>query len=167
MPKPPTSSRPLAIALMLFDFDGVLTDNRVLVTESGAEAVWCNRADGLGFNLLRSAGIPCMIVSTETNPVVTNRARKLRVAVVQSVADKGKAVRAICRTRKVDPASVAFVGNDLNDLPAMLAVGIRLCPSDAAREVRAICPHRLKARGGEGVVREIAAGLGARWIAKK
>jgi 3-deoxy-D-manno-octulosonate 8-phosphate phosphatase (KDO 8-P phosphatase) len=167
MPKIRTPSRPLVIALMLFDFDGVLTDNRVLVTETGAEAVWCNRADGLGFNLLLAAGIPCLIVSTETNPVVTRRARKLGVPVLQSVADKGRAVRKICRTRKINPVNVAFVGNDLNDLPAMLAVGIRLCPSDAAREVRAICTYRLKAKGGEGVVREIAAGLGTRWIAKK
>jgi 3-deoxy-D-manno-octulosonate 8-phosphate phosphatase (KDO 8-P phosphatase) len=161
-----TTHWPVKVALILFDFDGVLTDNHVWVAENGAETVCCNRADGLGFNLLRAAGIACVIVSTETNPVVTHRARKLGVPVVQSVTDKGEAVRKICRERGVDLDRVAFVGNDLNDLPAMTVTGISLCPSDAAREVREICTYVLKAKGGQGVVREIAAGLGTKWIAQ-
>jgi YrbI family 3-deoxy-D-manno-octulosonate 8-phosphate phosphatase len=154
-----TTGKPSGVALILFDFDGVLTDNRVWVTQDGAEAVCCNRADGLGFNLLREAGIPCVIVSTEANSVVTQRARKLGVPVVQSVADKSIAVRKICCDHGVDPAQVAFVGNDLNDLPAFRIVGKKLCPSDAAPEVRRICDHVLRTRGGAGVVREIAVRL--------
>jgi 3-deoxy-D-manno-octulosonate 8-phosphate phosphatase (KDO 8-P phosphatase) len=153
------------LALIIFDFDGVLTDNRVWVTEDGSESVCCNRADGLGFNLLKAAGIPCIIVSTESNLVVTQRARKLGVEVIQNVCDKGSAVRSICRERNVDPSSVAFVGNDLNDIPGMCLVGVRVCPRDAAVEVRRICTDILKAPGGGGVVREIAAGLGRRWLA--
>ena len=148
--------RPAKVALMLFDFDGVLTDNRVWVNQDGVETVCCNRADGLGFNLLRAAGIPCVILSTETNPVVTHRAKKLGLPAVQSVADKGEAVRRICRDYGVDLARVAFVGNDLNDLPAFRIVGWKLCPSDAALEVRRLCDHVLRTRGGAGVVREIA-----------
>ena len=142
--------------MILFDFDGVLTDNRVWVTQDGTEAVCCNRADGLGFDLLRDAGIRCVIVSTEANSVVAQRARKLGVPVVQSVADKSVAVRTICRDQGVNLAQVAFVGNDLNDLPALRIVGKKLCPCDAAPEVRAICDHVLRTRGGAGVVREIA-----------
>ena len=155
----------LEVALILFDFDGVLTDNRVWVSQDGAEAVCCNRADGLGFNLLRAAGIPCMIVSTEANPVVTQRARKLGVPVMQSVADKGEAVRKICCDQGVNPAHVAFVGNDLNDLPAFRSVGIKLCPCDAAPEVRRVCDCVLRTRGGAGVVHEIAVRL--KWLFRR
>jgi YrbI family 3-deoxy-D-manno-octulosonate 8-phosphate phosphatase len=151
--------------LAIFDFDGVLTDNRVWVTEKGTESVCCNRADGFGLRLLNKAGIPCVIVSTEENPVVTHRARKLGIEVFQGVADKGAAVMAICKKKGVEAARVAFVGNDLNDLPGMLLVGIRICPSDAAKEVQQICSHVLRAKGGEGVAREIAAGLGTKWKA--
>jgi 3-deoxy-D-manno-octulosonate 8-phosphate phosphatase (KDO 8-P phosphatase) len=152
----PKVRRSPLVTLMVFDFDGVLTDNRVWVTQDGVEMVCCNRADGLGFNLLRAAGIACVIVSTETNPVVTHRAGKLGIPAVQSVADKGDAVRKICRDYGVDLAQVAFVGNDLNDLPAFRIVGRKLCPSDAAPEVRRLCDHVLRSRGGAGVVREIA-----------
>lgn len=147
------------IEVIFFDFDGVLTDNRVWVFENGQEAVLCNRADGQGFNMLAAAGLKCMIVSTETNPVVTHRARKLKLPVRQGVKDKGAAVRELCRELGVDPANTAFVGNDVNDLPAMAAVGVSLCPCDAASEVRAVCDLVLKSAGGAGVVREIA----ARW----
>ena len=154
-------------ALMIFDFDGVLTDNRVWVTERGAEMVCCNRADGLGFDMLRAAGIPCLILSTERNPVVAHRAKKLRIPVAQAVSDKAQEVRNQCRARGIDPRKVAYVGNDVNDLAAMQLVGMPWCPADAALEVRRICVLTLKARGGEGVVREIARRLGLKWQSQK
>jgi len=157
--KSPKVPRSPVVALMVFDFDGVLTDNRVWVTQDGVEMVCCTRADGLGFSLLRAAGIPCVILSTETNSVVTHRAKKLGIPAVQSVADKGEAVRKICRDYGVGLARVAFVGNDLNDLPALRIVGHKLCPCDAAPEVRRLCDHVLRTRGGAGVVREIAVGF--------
>jgi len=157
-PRPATAPAPrLAIDLLFFDFDGVLTDNRVLVFDDGSEAVVCTRADGQGFRLLKEAGIKCMIVSTETNPVVTHRARKLGLPVRQSVEDKGSAVREICRQEGVALARAGFVGNDVNDLPALRIVGFSLCPRDAVPAVRQICSHVLSANGGAGVVREIAA----------
>lgn len=150
--------RPLQgkVDLIVFDFDGVLTNNRVLVLEDGREGVFCNRADGLGFDLLRAAGIQGMIISTETNAVVRHRARKLKVPVAQSVKDKGRTVLEICRKKRIDPRRMAFVGNDVNDLPALRVAGYKLCPRDAAPEVRRICDHVLRCRGGEGVAREIA-----------
>ena len=92
MPLPHISS----LALLVFDFDGMLTDNRVLVSQDGTEFVTCSRSDGLAFDILREAGVPTIIMSTETNPVVSQRASKLKVAVLQAVADKGTELTSYC-----------------------------------------------------------------------
>jgi 3-deoxy-D-manno-octulosonate 8-phosphate phosphatase (KDO 8-P phosphatase) len=157
MPRPQIKK----IDLLCFDFDGVLTDNRVWVDENGGESVVCNRADGLGFELLRKAGLHCIIVSTEKNPVVSARAKKLRLPVLQGVDDKARAVRELCRKRGLDLQRCGFVGNDVNDLSALRIVGWRICPADAAQEVRAVCDLVLRAKGGAGVVRELARRLGS------
>ena len=144
------------IILIIFDFDGVMTDNRVLVFEDGREAVFCNRADGQGISLLRRDGLKMLILSTETNAVVTARAAKLGIDVVQSCSDKRAAVVEIMQQHRVTPDQVMFVGNDVNDLDAMKSVGWPVAPSDAHASVLAIARHVTKARGGEGVVREVA-----------
>ncbi len=142
--------------LVVFDFDGVLTDNRVLVMQDGQEAVFCNRADGLAFDMFRAKGLPALILSTETNPVVAARGLKLKIPVVQGVADKGVAIEMICRERGIDLARTMFVGNDVNDLPAMARVGLPVAVSDAHPAVKANARHVLVTRGGDGVAREIA-----------
>lgn len=142
--------------LIVFDFDGVLTDNGVLVFENGREAVFCNRSDGLGFDAFRRAGIPVLILSTERNRVVAARARKLRVPCLHGIEDKATALRALCRERKMPLDQVLYVGNDLNDLAAMKLVRWPACPADAHPRIRAISRIRLKAKGGEGVARELA-----------
>lgn len=144
------------VDLLVFDFDGVLTDNRVLVMDDGREAVFCSRADGLAFDRFRARGLPVLILSTETNPVVAARGRKLRVPVVQSVADKGVAILDVCREHATSPARAMFVGNDVNDLPAMAVVGIAVAVADAHPAVTAKAHHVLATRGGYGVAREIA-----------
>lgn len=143
-------------SLVVTDFDGVLTDNRVLVMEDGREAVFCNRADGLGFDLIRARGIPALILSTERNPVVSARARKLRVEVLQAVGDKAGALRAYCARKRIRLRDVWYVGNDTNDLEVMRIVGGPACPADAHPAIRRISRWILRARGGEGVVRELA-----------
>ncbi len=145
-----------SVELIVFDFDGVLTDNRVLVFDDGREAVMCNRADGLGFDCLRAAGIPTLIMSTERSPVVSARAAKLRVPVLQAVRDKGEALMSHCSTHGIDRERVMYVGNDVNDLPAMRLVGHRIAVADSNPAVMAIATHVIAARGGEGVAREIA-----------
>jgi YrbI family 3-deoxy-D-manno-octulosonate 8-phosphate phosphatase len=147
--------RPSDIALVAFDFDGVLTDNRVLVMQDGTEAVFCNRADGLGFDILRKNGIAAMILSTEKNPVVAARAAKLKVPVLHGVEEKGQALETYCSAAGIPLARVLFVGNDINDLPAIRRAGYSLCPFDAHPAVVAACDRRLKTRGGAGVVREV------------
>ena len=143
------------VNLIVFDFDGVLTDNRVLVLEDGREAVFCNRADGLAFDILRNAGLAVLIMTTERNQLAAARARKLRVPILRAVADKGIAIDAICRERGVDPAHVMFVGNDVNDLPAMNRVGHPVAVADANPAVKEAATIVLKTRGGDGVAREV------------
>ena len=144
------------IKLIVFDFDGVLTDNCVLVFENGLEAVRCNRSDGLAFDLLRAAQIPALILSTEINEVVSVRARKLKLPVLQGKLDKKSSLIGYCAEQRIEMDSVMFVGNDLNDLSAMQAVGFPVCPCDAHPEIRRISRWILKKRGGDGVARELA-----------
>lgn len=146
-------------ALIVFDFDGVLTDNRVLVLEDGREAVFCNRADGLAFDMLRRAAIPTLILSTETNPVVSVRARKLQVPVLQSVSSKVQTLQSYCENHKIPMLSVMFIGNDINDLEVMKAVGYPVAAADAHPHVKAVARFISRCAGGEGVARDIVENL--------
>lgn len=145
-----------SVSLVCCDFDGVMTDNRVLVDQHGIESVVCNRADGLGCDLLRSAGVEVVIVSTESNRVVAARAVKLQIAVHHDCADKESTVRLMAEERGLTLSDVVFVGNDVNDVAAMRAVGWPIAPADAAPEALAIARIVTSAAGGGGVVRELA-----------
>lgn len=140
--------------LIVFDFDGVFTDNRVFVGDDGGEYVVCNRADGLGLARLRER-VDCLVLSTETNPVVARRCEKLKLDYVQGCADKWETLKAILRQRKIDPSQVAYVGNDINDLGCLENVGLAVCVADAYPEVKAVSHFVTSRRGGEGAVREI------------
>jgi len=144
------------IDLVVYDFDGVMTDNRVYLDQDGIETVVCTRADGLGVDMLRRVDLPQIIISTETNSVVVARARKLRLQALHGVADKRKALLDFCASEAYDPARVVYVGNDANDLEAMRAVAYPVCPADAHPAVRSIACMVTSAAGGEGVVRELA-----------
>ena len=146
----------LSVDLVILDFDGVLTDNRVYVFEDGREAVGCHRGDGWGIGLLRAAQIELLILSTETNPVVSARAKKLNIDCLQGCRDKATAVAQLIADRGLDPNRIVYVGNDTNDLQAMELVGHRVAPADAHMAVRSIATLVTVARGGEGVVRELA-----------
>jgi YrbI family 3-deoxy-D-manno-octulosonate 8-phosphate phosphatase len=140
---------------LVMDFDGVHTDDHALVNFQGEEFVRVSRSDGMGVARLRRAGVPQLILSTETNPVVTARANKLGVDVVQDVSDKAAAVTEWITANGLDPERVAFVGNDVNDLPAMGRVGWPVAVADARPEVKAAARIVLQHNGGEGAVREI------------
>jgi YrbI family 3-deoxy-D-manno-octulosonate 8-phosphate phosphatase len=146
------SARP---ALLVFDFDGVLTDNHVWVFANGDEAVACNRSDGLAFDILRASNVRTLILTTERHSVVLARANKLRCEVLNAVRDKASALRRYCSEAGVALNDVMYVGNDTNDLAAMRLVGWAACPSDAHPEVRRHCRVVLQSRGGAGVAREI------------
>jgi N-acylneuraminate cytidylyltransferase len=143
-------------ALIVYDFDGVMTDNRVLVLQDGSEAVLANRADGWGVGQLRHAGFQQVILSTETNPVVAARAKKLGLDVLQGSGDKRRDLMACCEVRGVALDQVLYVGNDVNDLDAMRQVGFPVAPADAHPAVLAMAKYITRARGGEGVLKEIS-----------
>jgi 3-deoxy-D-manno-octulosonate 8-phosphate phosphatase (KDO 8-P phosphatase) len=146
----------LNLDLLILDFDGVLTDNRVYVSESGEETVACHRGDGWGIKLLKDTGLEIMIISTESNPVVSARAKKLGVKCVQNCSDKNKAVRDIMSARNISLANVMYVGNDTNDQEAMISVGYPVAPADAHPDIRSIAKIITRANGGYGVIRELA-----------
>tara|TARA_Y100000588_G_scaffold238535_1_gene252237 strand:+ start:4964 stop:5485 length:522 start_codon:yes stop_codon:yes gene_type:complete len=143
------------IDVVIFDFDGVLTDNRVIIDQSGQESVVCNRADGLAFDVLRAVGLPTYIVSTETVPLAQVRGRKLQVPVLLGVKNKLEALHKLTTENDFSLKKTLYAGNDLNDYYAMKECGIRVCPADSHAEIKAISDVVLEARGGEGVAREI------------
>ena len=144
------------INLLILDFDGVLTDNKVYVFEDGREAVVCHRGDGWGIRMLQSAGIEVIILSTETNAVVSARAEKLNVACIQGCEDKASAVQSIIDARSISGDKIMYVGNDTNDIDAMKLVGHRVAPADAHPQIRTIATMVTDSSGGQGVVRELA-----------
>lgn len=144
------------IDLIIYDFDGVMTDNRAIVMQDGTEAVIVNRADGLSVDYIRKKNIPQMILSTESNPVVKARAKKLKIDVIQNCDNKKTALLKLCKEKGYDLAKVVYVGNDLNDIEAMKIVGYPIAPADAHPDIIDIASFVTKAKGGEGVVRELA-----------
>jgi YrbI family 3-deoxy-D-manno-octulosonate 8-phosphate phosphatase len=146
---------PQKVSLVVFDFDGVMTDNHAWVDQDGREAVMVNRGDGMGIGLLRKAGIPAVVLSTETNPVVTARCKKLQLPVVQGLHDKTSTLRAWLETHAVDPAGTIYVGNDINDLPCFPLVSFAVAVADSHPEVLAQADLVLACKGGQGAVREL------------
>ena len=141
--------------LLIFDFDGVFTDNRVHVNQEGTESVSCWRGDGLGLNRLRRLGIDMAIVSTEANPVVAARARKQGIRCIQGVDDKLAELRRIAEESALSLDQLAFVGNDINDLPALQAVALPIVVQDSHPDVLPHGVYRTQAPGGQGAVREV------------
>ena len=152
---PSLADRVRRLRLIAFDFDGVFTDNRVYVFEDGKEAVACSRADGIGLRAVERQGIATAIVSTETNPVVSARAKKLKIECVQSCEDKVAAVELIAERMGIGLDEVAFVGNDVNDLAVLRRVGLPIVVRDAHPAVRDVGAYRTDALGGYGAVREV------------
>jgi YrbI family 3-deoxy-D-manno-octulosonate 8-phosphate phosphatase len=148
-------SLPRQIDLVIFDFDGVMTDDRVWVDQDGRELVAANRRDGLGISSLHKAGIPMLVLSTEPNPVVSARCRKLKLPVIQGQSDKAAALIQLLEERNVDPSNVIYLGNDINDIPCFSLVGCALVVADAHPEAIAQADIVLSSPGGHGAVREL------------
>jgi|SaaInlStandDraft_5_1057022.scaffolds.fasta_scaffold11383_4 3-deoxy-D-manno-octulosonate 8-phosphate phosphatase (KDO 8-P phosphatase) len=143
------------IDALVFDFDGVLTDNKVTISQGGEESVTCSRADGLAFDVLRKLEKSVYILSTEKNPVVEIRAKKLNVPVIQGVSDKVLAIKEVVREGGYNLKNILYVGNDLNDYLVMKICGYTACPSDSHPKIKKISRHILTTKGGNGVVREV------------
>jgi len=143
------------VKLLALDFDGVLTDNRVLVFQDGREAVMCSRGDGYGFDLLRTVGLPVVVISKEGNPVVSARCEKLKLPCEQGVGNKLPVLKRYADEHQVALEDVAFMGNDLNDMECMRACGLAIAPADAQPEILRIATIVTAAAGGIGAVREV------------
>lgn len=144
------------IDLIVYDFDGVMTDNRVTVDQDGKESVTVNRSDGYGVGMIKKKGIPQIIISTEKNPVVERRAEKLSLPVIHDVADKAEILKHYLEQNNIDAKRVLYIGNDLNDREAMLMCGISCAPADAEASILKVAELVFERKGGYGVVRELA-----------
>jgi len=147
---------PIDVDAVVTDFDGVHTDDLVHLTADCTEFVTASRSDGMGVEMLRTAGIPVLVLSKERNAVVAARARKLRVESRQGLDDKAPALTEWMTEHGLDPARVAYVGNDVNDLGCFAAVGWPVAVADAHPQVAAAARIVLGRSGGRGAVRELA-----------
>jgi len=142
------------IRLAVFDFDGVFTDNRVLVFQDGTEAVFCNRSDGLGIGRLMEKGVEALVLSKERNPVVSARCKKLSLPCIQACDNKKETLLEIASEKNIPLSEISFMGNDINDIECMEIVGFPACVADAYPEVKNCAKWITKAKGGFGAVRE-------------
>ncbi|MEU3857923.1 N-acylneuraminate cytidylyltransferase [Streptomyces sp. NPDC028722] len=144
------------IDAVVLDFDGTQTDDRVLIDSDGREFVAVHRGDGLGVAALRRSGLKLLILSTEQNPVVAARARKLRVPVLHGIDRKDLALKQWCEEQGIAPERVLYVGNDVNDLPCFALVGWPVAVASAHDVVRGAARAVTTVPGGDGAIREIA-----------
>ncbi|MFE2260216.1 cytidylyltransferase domain-containing protein [Streptomyces griseosporeus] len=144
------------IDAVVLDFDGTQTDDRVLIDAEGREFVSVHRGDGLGIAALRDSGLKMLILSTEQNPVVAARARKLRLPVLHGIDRKDLALKQWCEEQGIAPERVLYVGNDVNDLPCFALVGWPVAVASAHDVVRGAARAVTTVPGGDGAIREIA-----------
>ena len=147
------------IDVIILDFDGVITNNKVTIDENGNESVICSRSDGLAFNAIRKLNIPCYILSTETNNVVKERATKLKIPYYYGIAKKEDTLIKLIEKYKFSKKKVLYIGNDINDYNCMLLCNHTACPSDSHPSIIKLSKFKLKTAGGEGVVREVVEDL--------
>ncbi|MFE0257675.1 cytidylyltransferase domain-containing protein [Streptomyces sp. NPDC059010] len=144
------------IDAVVLDFDGTQTDDRVLIDADGKEFVSVHRGDGLGIAALRKSGLKMLILSTEQNPVVAARARKLKIPVLHGIDRKDLALKQWCEEQGIAPERVLYVGNDVNDLPCFALVGWPVAVASAHDVVRGAARAVTATPGGDGAIREIA-----------
>jgi N-acylneuraminate cytidylyltransferase len=162
-PGSPPRPWPENVSLVVFDFDGVMTDNRVWVNQDGVETVAANRGDGMGVEMLLAAGFKAVIISTESNPVVATRARKLGLPYFHGIGDKASTLKAYLEKENLPAEETVYLGNDVNDLPCFPIVARALVVADAHADVRRRADQVLSFPGGHGAVREMCDLLLARY----
>ena len=145
-----------SIKAIVFDFDGVMTDDQVYITETGQEMVMASRSDGMGISALRNAGLKLLILSKERNPVVARRAEKLQIEVIQACDNKLEALTKWLSKNQLLLSQCAYVGNDVNDLQCMQAVKLAIAPIDAHPQATQAAHWRLTRAGGKGAIRELS-----------
>tara|TARA_Y100000590_G_scaffold138186_1_gene158180 strand:+ start:12033 stop:12509 length:477 start_codon:yes stop_codon:yes gene_type:complete len=144
----------LEIDLIVYDFDGVMTDNKVYIDSSGSEIVQVNRSDGLAVSKIKELKIKQLILSTEKNEVVKRRSEKLGIDCIYNCSDKKNSLEEYCKKENISLSKVGFIGNDINDLEVMESVNFTFCPSDAHALIKELSRFKLSTKGGDGVIRE-------------
>ncbi len=140
---------------IIMDFDGVLTNNKVIINQKGEESVECSRSDGLAIEILNKLKIKIFILSTEKNKVVKERAKKLKVQCFNSVIDKQKAIISLSKKQNINLSRSIYIGNDVNDLLAMKECKVKICPKDSHPAIKKIANFITVSSGGNGVIREV------------
>ena len=144
------------IKMFLTDCDGCLTDAGMYYSEFGDELKKFNTRDGMAFSLLKDKGIITGIITGENVELNRRRAEKLKLDVYEAgCKDKASVVKRLCEKFKIELQNVAYIGDDINDLEVIKMVGFGCCPSDAVPEVKLNADYVAKAKGGEGVIREV------------
>lgn len=143
------------VDLVVFDFDGVMTDNTVTVGSDGIESVTCWRGDGIGLSALRKSGVDTLVLSTEANPVVAVRCAKLGVECHQGIDDKAQRLSELLAERDMASDRVAYVGNDINDADCLKLAGLPIVVADAHPDVVPLARYVTETPGGRGAVREV------------
>lgn len=146
---------PDPVSALVLDFDGVFTDNRVLVHQDGQEAVICHRGDGWGLAQLKALRLPLLVISTEKNPVVQARCDKLNIPCLQGVKDKLTVLIEWAKEHGLELAHIVYLGNDINDLTCLQAVGCGVVVHDAHPDVHSTARIILNSKGGQGAIREL------------
>lgn len=144
------------IKLIIFDVDGVLTDGKIYYTAGGDEIKAFHVHDGLGIKLLHQAGIQTAIITSRLSPTVSTRAKELSIEhVYQGQKNKCDAFDLLCQTLQITPEFIAYVGDDLPDLPLMKQVGVSIAVNNAVPLLKQAADFVTTLPGGEGAVREI------------
>lgn len=146
---------PRQVKLLVLDFDGVLSDNRVWVDETGKESIAANRSDSLGLEKLKQSGVQVFVLSREKNPVVARRCGKLGIGYRQDIQEKGEALRQLLAELNIPAEHTIFLGNDTNDLACFPIAGCAVAVADSHPAVLRQADQRLSQRGGHGAVREL------------
>lgn len=146
---------PTKIEAIVFDFDGVFTDNKVIVFEDGKEAVICSRGDGMGIEQLKKQGIPIWVLSKEKNPVLLARCKKLGIACEYGIENKLQRLEEQIAERKLNMENIIYVGNDINDIECLSEVGCPIVVQDAHLEAKKHAKIILQNKGGDGAIREL------------
>ncbi len=143
------------LKIIFFDFDGVFTNNKVIVSETGEESVVCYRGDGIGINQLIRLGYDLCVISSEINPLVKKRCKKLQIKCMHSVENKGILINQILKSKFLKKENAAFVGNDINDITAFQSVSLTIGVNDRNKLIDNYIGYLTDRNGGNGAVREI------------
>ena len=151
----PSSALPSPVRAVVFDFDGVFTDNNVYVAQDGKEMVKCSKYDGIGLKNLETKGIGKIVISSEKNPLVRARCKKIGIECYDSVQNKFSVLQELIKNQNLNFSQVAFMGNDINDLECLSEVGLPIVVKDCHPKLLKLARYVTETLGGYGAVREV------------